>query len=144
MSVGCTMVGGEAGCHDGPRFDGRSDDPGSQRRRAESENCHLRRIDHAEQDIDAVIAEAGDRDRRIGELGAAQRPGANPGDEIAQSPISSSRRLAVDVMDGGCHQPAAADRHRGAEMDELARLKAIRRVAAVEAVAAAQGKGDRE
>src|SRR3990172_6008954 len=42
---------------------------------AEAHNRHLRRVNDAEDGLDALLAEAGDRDRRIRQLRASEAPG---------------------------------------------------------------------
>ena len=83
---------------------GRSRDP------AEAHERHLRRIDDAEGGLDALLAEVGHRDRRIGELGAAQRAGAGARDEIAGAAASASRDPSCRRRAG----PARPDRRRAA------------------------------
>ena len=74
---------------------------------AEADDSYLRRVDDWEDHFDALFTEAGDGDRRVGQLGAAQGAGAGTVDQVAELPHQFPEALAVGVVQRGRDQPAA-------------------------------------
>src|SRR6516225_4021116 len=125
MSIAGTVVGRER-CHQyAPSSNLAADSPGPLDWHAEADERDLGWVDNAEHSLDAPSAEISDRDRRIGELGAAQRAAARSCDEIAQLGHQLVERKLVRVVNGGRDEATAADRDRRADMDAGTGLKPI-------------------
>src|SRR6476659_7865750 len=78
--VSCKRDGG-----DGAWPDGTVDDPWPHHDHANADNRHLRWIDHSIERLDATFAKAGDGNRRIGQLGAADASGTHSLNEVAHA-----------------------------------------------------------
>src|SRR5208282_2813397 len=123
MAVARAVVGGEGCRQHMPSGYLPGDDPWPFDRHAKADERDLRRVDDAEHRFDAALAEIGDRDRRIRQLGAAQRPAASAGDEVAQPRHQLVERKFVRVANSRCDEATAADRDRRTDMDAGPELK---------------------
>ena len=119
------------------------DSPGPFDGHTKADKRDLGRIDDAEHRLDAALSEIGDRDRRIRQLGAAQRAAARAGDEISQLRHQLVERQLVCVADGRCDQPATTDCNRRPDMDAGAGLKPLGSEEPVELRGLAEGTRDR-
>ncbi len=99
---------------------------------SEADKRHLWRIDDALHELDALVAEIRDGDRRIGHLGAAQRQGAGPGDEVGERAHQRVEVHGIDVVERRRDQAALAQRNRDAEMHASTGHEAILLEEAVE------------
>ena len=102
--------------HNWPHAEHAADSPGPFHDLAEADECDLGRVDDAEDLLDALVAEVGDGDGRVGHLGAAQSAGSGPTDKVAQRLHELVERELVGVVDGGGDQAPAAERHGDAEV----------------------------
>ena len=80
---------------------GRSHDP------AEADDRDLRRIDDAEDGLDALLAETRHGDRRVRQLRAAQAAGPGTLHEVAEGAHQVAELAAVGVVQRRCDEPAA-------------------------------------
>src|SRR6516165_10637900 len=108
MAVTAAMVGCERCRHHPPNGNFAANSPGPLDRHTKADECDLRRVDNAEYSLDAALSEIGHRDRRIGELGAAQCAAARAGNEISQLDHQLIKRKPIDIMDGRRDEAAAA------------------------------------
>jgi prepilin-type processing-associated H-X9-DG protein len=65
---------------------------------AETDQRDLRRVDHTEDGLHALVAEVGDRDRGVRDLGAAQHAGPRALHEVGEFGHQQHERLGLDVV----------------------------------------------
>ena len=99
MPVARAMVAREACHHDRPRADHTIPRPRLFDDLAEPDQRDLRRIDDPEDSFDALLTEAGDRDRRIGNFRTAEHAGTHAFYQIAQTHHDLAEALLVDVRE---------------------------------------------
>src|SRR5208282_5041458 len=120
MSVARSMVARQAGHDNRPRPDHSAACPRAFDDLAETDQRNLRRIDHAEDGLDALIAETGNRDGRVGDFGTAKHAGAHALNQIAQARHDFAEVLLADVVNRRRDKAALPDRYRDADVNRLA------------------------
>jgi len=98
VAVADAVVGGQRRGDDRRHAQAAVDRPRPLRHAAETHQRHLRRVDHAVDGGHALLAEAGDRDRAGGELGALERAGAGAADQVEQFAVQLLDVLVVDLQ----------------------------------------------
>src|SRR5215831_3906832 len=114
------MVGGQARGHKRPRNHLPLDDPWTFHNLSKANQGDLRRIDHTEDSFHSLFTEAGDRDRRIGEFGAAQRSCAGPLHDILEPFHQLVETLFVCMVNGRCHKASLPEGNRHTDVDVMA------------------------
>ena len=94
-------------------------------RLAETHHRDLRRVDHPEYRVDALVAQVGHGDGGIGHLRTAQRERPGAGHQIGEVGHQLVELLVGDVVDRRSHQTAAAQRNRHPDMDRRRGLEAV-------------------
>ena len=108
VAIAYPVVRSECGRDGGPSAEQPIFGPRSFGDLAEADECHLGRIDHPEDLINAEIPEVSDGDGRITHLRTPQPTDAGPCDEITQRHHEVIEPQCGRVVDGGCDDPSAA------------------------------------
>src|SRR3990167_3162795 len=84
MAVGDAVVGSKTRRHRWHDAKGAVCHPRHLTNSAETDQGDLRRVDHAVDGVHALVAQIGDGQGRVRHLGAAQRSGAGPPDQVSE------------------------------------------------------------
>src|SRR6516165_10512764 len=142
VTVTCSMVGGERGLHGGDDPDPAVNDADPLGGLVETDDGHLGRVDDAEDGIDALVAEVGNRDGRVRHLRTPQRERACPRHEISEIVHQFVQLLLRDVMDGRRHETTTAQRYPDTDMDPGRGLAPVVSPESVELAESLRGEAD--
>lgn len=111
-AVGDPVVGRQAGHHERAYAEHAVGGPRPIRDRAEADQRDLRRVDDANDGLDALLAQVRHGDRRVGQFGGAQPACARTRDQILEGRHQIAERELIGVVDRGRDQTATAQGNR--------------------------------
>lgn len=137
------MIGRQRDSYHGPRADGTVNDPWPRHDFAEADNRHLWWIDDSVKRFDPAFPKARDRDRRVGNLRAADAAGPRALHKVAHLAHQRVERQLIGIVQRRRRQPAAANGNRDANMHRRRWFEFIVAIEPVKSRIAAYGQSDR-